>query len=179
VVDVVIKRDAQPLSDPDERGATLWLGLGLGALGFVLGFTTALSVHEGISSALLAGMFSFVAGTLLTFAGFRFMKGGRLLVSSRRAGIGVFTFAIGVLLGEPAGIAVRAFGTEWLQTIGAPPPRTANTAMLHRDTESAAVAAKCTKIGERLESDYRDRKEREFDDLRFLWERSDCRPARL
>lgn len=174
-----VKPQPQPLADPDERGATLWIGLGLGALGFVLGFTTALSVHEGISSALLTGMFSFVAGTLLTFGGFRFMKGNRLLVSSRRAGIGVFAFAIGVLLGEPAGIAARAFGTEWLQTFVEPPPRAINTAMLHRDTEQDTVSAKCTRIGERLETDYRDRKEREFEDLRFLWERSDCRPGRM
>lgn len=177
--DVEVKSDARPLADFDERGATLWIGLGLGALGFVLGFTTALSVHEGISSALLTGMFSFVAGTLLTFGGFRLMKGNRMLVSTRRAGIGVFAFAIGVLLGEPTGIAVRAFGTGWLQTLGELPPRTFDTATLHRDREQAAVAARCTKIGERLETDYRDRKEREFEDLRFLWERSDCRPGRM
>jgi hypothetical protein len=126
MVHVEVKPGAKLLGDPHEPGATLWIALGLGSLGFVAGFTTALSV-EGVSSALLTGMFSFVAGTLLTFGGFRFMKGNRMLVSTRRAGIGVFAFAVGILLGEPAGIAARALGTEWLATLPEPPPRSLHT----------------------------------------------------
>jgi hypothetical protein len=111
-----VQSDGPAPAVPHEPGATLWIALGLGALGFTLGFTTALSVHAGISGALLTGVFSFVAGTLLTFGGFRLVRAGRVFVSTRRVGIGVFAFSIGILLGEPAGISVRAFGTEWLQT---------------------------------------------------------------
>jgi hypothetical protein len=109
----------KPPPDPpparDERGGTLSMSLGLGALGFAAGFVTGLSVHEGISSTLLSSIFSFVGGTLLSFSGFAYvLRGsGKRFVSTRRMGLGVFAFALGATLGPPAGITARVVGDQW------------------------------------------------------------------
>lgn len=104
-----------PEAGGDERGATLWMSLGLATLGFAAGFTTGLSVHEGISSSLLSSIFSFVGGTLLSFSGFSYvLRGsGRTVVNTRRLGLGVLGFALGVTLGQPTGITVRVLGNQW------------------------------------------------------------------
>jgi hypothetical protein len=103
--------------EEEERGATLWMSLGLALFGFAVGFTTGLSVHEGISSSLLSSLFSFAGGTILAFAGFsRVLRGtGKLVMSTRRVGLGLLSFAVGVLLGQPTGIILRVVGDQWAQ----------------------------------------------------------------
>lgn len=92
-----------------------WLGLGLFLFGFVQGFTTGGSVAEGVSNTLLTSLGTFVGGVLLTYAGFRKVTqklGVTARLDTRRVGIGLCAFSIGVFLGLCSGVAARTYWVE-------------------------------------------------------------------
>jgi hypothetical protein len=91
-----------------DRG--LILGVGLFWFGLAVGVSTGLSTSEGVSQVLLSSLFSFVGGALLTYSGFRKKRsdgGPGEEIDTRRLGVGLTAFSVGLLLGLYAGIWAR------------------------------------------------------------------------
>lgn len=106
---------AATVSVQAESEGTAHMGVGLLFFGFVLGITVGLSEMKGISQTLLSAMFTFVGGVLLSYAGFRRKQSHSAKpaaksapeLSTRKVGIGLTCFSIGILLGLSSGIYVR------------------------------------------------------------------------
>lgn len=105
------------MDDDDQGGLTLapekggaWaLAGGFLAFGVAAGAITGASSADGISSALLGALFTFVGGTVLGFAGFRRRVGKdkSIELSGVRAGGALGCFSLGVVLGLALGIYAR------------------------------------------------------------------------
>lgn len=95
---------------PDPREGSWSLGVGLFFFGMALGGTTGLSALAGISQTLLSALFTFVGGALLSYTGFRrhtHAPEPNPVLDTRKVGIGLGCFSIGIMLGVGLGILVR------------------------------------------------------------------------
>lgn len=92
-----------------DSSQSRWLGFGLLMFGVVNGLTTGLSETAGTAQTLLTSLSAFVGGSLLTFAGFMRPRadGEKPQIDSRRVGIGISCFSIGILLGLFPGMELR------------------------------------------------------------------------
>ncbi|HMJ09915.1 MAG TPA: hypothetical protein VK524_00850 [Polyangiaceae bacterium] len=92
---------------PSRSGSDglLVLASGFLAFGLMLGLLTGFSVSAGISQLLVASLFSFVGGVLLSYAGFRRL--GSELPDPVRVGAALGCFAVGLIVGTPTGVYMR------------------------------------------------------------------------
>lgn len=98
-----------------EAEATWPLAVGLFLLGSVVGGVTGASTAEGISTTLISSLLTFVAGSVLTFAGFRLRRrpGEQLRVSPKRVGSGLIALSLGVWLGVGVGVGAKIRWMIW------------------------------------------------------------------
>jgi hypothetical protein len=133
-----------------------WLGAGLLSFGFTVGWVAGVSLHGGISQALLTAVFGFVGGSVMTYAGFQVRaakQSAETSVDKRQVGVGMIAFSSGVILGTLFGMWFRLSDPmDWVKSTstGATPitkmdPSSAGKLGLH----SGALDA-CLEIKRRL-----------------------------
>jgi hypothetical protein len=99
----------------NEQRSEFWLGhfalaLAFLSFGLALGLLTGFSAAQGVSLTLLSGVFTFVAGGLLTFSGFSSPTRGlasKWKIDPVRLGVSLFAFSWGLILGTPLGVWER------------------------------------------------------------------------
>jgi len=99
------KKPRQPMK-PETK-----FGWGLAAFGFACGLIGGLSVTPGASQALLTGLFGFVAGGILTFAGFRrsIPESNEPRHDLAQLGCSLVIFSLSLVPGLAGGILVREY----------------------------------------------------------------------
>ena len=116
--------------------SVLPMSLGLWLFGFAMTFLGGLSDAKGTVTELVTAIFAFAGGSILAFAGFRRSRIVRpepsaapaeSWVDLRQTGYGLAAFSLGLILGAPAGIALRIFGP----TPSAAPPATGAQVTAH------------------------------------------------
>jgi hypothetical protein len=93
----------------DSHADVIWLGLGFGLFGSVLGAIAGASSVQGISQTLLTSVLTFVGGAFLSYAGFRVRPhaGEAPSVSGVRVGASLAAISLGIWLGAGVGIYAR------------------------------------------------------------------------
>jgi len=84
------------------------LFLGFASFGLSIGLVAGLSPVSGISEKLMASLFSFVGGILLTYTGFQLSdKAGKPVISTTRVGGSLCSFSLALCLGIGLGATER------------------------------------------------------------------------
>ena len=105
-----------PPTASNRRTELLALAFGLGLFGGAIGLITGLSEVQGISQTLLTSALGFAGGSLLTYLGSKQVDtlAQNAGLSGVRAGVGLGSFALGVM--------VFALAGAWLRLVGIPLP---------------------------------------------------------
>ena len=105
-----------PPTASNRRTELVALAFGLCLFGGAIGLITGLSEVQGISQTLLTSALGFAGGSLLTYLGSKQVDGltQNAGLSGVRAGVGLGSFALGVMVFALAGV--------WLRLVGIPLP---------------------------------------------------------
>jgi hypothetical protein len=94
--------------NPTEPQPAWPLFLGFASFGVLIGLVAGLSPVSGISEKLMASLFSFVGGVLLTYTGFQFSdRAGKQMISTVRVGGSLCAFSLALCVGIGLGATER------------------------------------------------------------------------